>query len=122
LATVSAVVGIIGVSLYFCGGAAQKDADIDALPKNIWYSFGLIHHDWAAVIPQSLLVVTLASNFGTFMLYMLTCIVAIVAFKEHHTFNTIKHVVIPVFGLLANFVCMLFYLIGPLGLVEGMRW
>jgi hypothetical protein len=30
--------------------------------------------------------------------------------------------VVPVFGLLANFVCMLFYLIGPWGLVEGMSW
>jgi amino acid transporter len=122
LALVSAVIGIIAVSLYFCGGAAQKDSDIEALPKNFWYSFGIINHDTAAKIPQSLLTVALASNFGTFLLYMLTCGVAIVAFREHHTFNTIKHVVIPVFGLLANFLCMLFYLIGPLGLVEGMSW
>jgi len=33
------------------------------------------------------LIVTLISNFGTFLLYMTTCIVAIVAFKEHHMFN-----------------------------------
>jgi len=41
------------------------------------------------------------------------------AFTEHHTFNTFKHVVIPVFGLLANFACMLFYVIGPF-FVSGM--
>ena len=47
---------------------------------------------------------TLISNFGTFMLYMITCSIAMVAFKEHHSFNGIKHVVIPIFGLLANLV------------------
>ena len=64
-------------------------------------------------IPQSLLVVTLVSNFGTFLLYMMTCIIAMVAFREHHTFNGFKHVVVPLFGLVANLLCMLFYLIGP---------
>ena len=44
---------------------------------------------------------------------MTTCIVAIVAFREHHMFNGFKHLVVPVFGLLANLACMLFYLIGP---------
>jgi hypothetical protein len=44
---------------------------------------------------------------------MLTCIIAIVAFREHHSFNGFKHVVVPVFGLLANLACMLFYLVGP---------
>jgi amino acid transporter len=60
-------------------------------------------------IPQSLLIVTLTSNFGTFMLYMMTNIVAIVAFHEHRSFNGFKHMVVPVFGLLANLLCMLFY-------------
>ncbi len=36
-------------------------------------------------------------------------------------FNGIKHVLIPVFGLLANLACMLFYLIGPFS-VAGMSW
>ena len=52
---------------------------------------------------------------------MLTCIIAIVAFREHHMFNGFKHMVIPVFGLLANFACMLFYIIGPF-MVAGMSW
>jgi len=50
---------------------------------------------------------------------MMTCVVAIVAFREHHTFNGFKHVFIPVFGILANLVCMLFYLVGPF-FVPGM--
>ena len=52
---------------------------------------------------------------------MTTCIVAIVAFKEHHSFNGFKHIVVPVFGLLANLVCMMFYLVGPFT-VSGMSW
>jgi len=50
---------------------------------------------------------------------MMTCAVAMVAFSEHHTFNTFKHVVVPVFGLLANLLCMVFYLVGPF-FVPGM--
>jgi len=44
----------------------------------------------------------------------------IVAFKEHHSFNTFKHVFVPSFGLAANCVCMLFYLVGP-WMVPGMN-
>jgi hypothetical protein len=40
--------------------------------------------------------------------------VAIVAFREHHSFHGFKHMFVPVFGLLANFGCMLFYLLGPI--------
>jgi len=63
--------------------------------------------------PQGSLVITLVSNFGTFLLYMMTCIVAMVAFHQHHLHNPIKHVFIPLFGLVANLGCMLFYVIGP---------
>jgi hypothetical protein len=124
LTIISAVIGVIAVFLNFCGGAAQADATIAALPHNIWYSFGLMSHDTAAKIPQGMLIVTLISNFGTFLLYMLTNWVAIVAFREHHSFHGIKHMFIPIFGLLANLACMLFYLIGPLpGVgIPGMSW
>ncbi len=50
---------------------------------------------------------------------MLTCIVAIVAFREHHTFSGFKHMFVPLFGLLANLLCMLFYIVGPF-FVAGM--
>lgn len=119
LATLSAIVGVFAIFLNFCGPGAQTDAAIDALPKNFWYSFGLFHNARASALPQSLLIVTLISNFGTFLLYMMTCIVAIVAFREHQMFNGIKHMVIPVLGLLCNLACMLFYLIGPF-MVPGM--
>jgi len=46
--------------------------------------------------------ITLASNFGTFVLYGLTCVWTIIAFAERHEKHMAKHVVIPILGLLAN--------------------
>jgi amino acid transporter len=121
LAIISGVIGIITILFNFAGPSAQADDVIKALPHNVWYSFGLWSHDFAAKVPQSSVVVTLVSNFGTFLLYMMTCIVAIVAFREHHTFSGFKHMFIPLFGVAANLTCMLFYLIGPF-MVAGMSW
>ena len=67
-----------------------------------------------SALPNGLQLVTLVSNFGTFMLYGLTNIICIVAFREHHEFSGFKHMVVPVFGAFANFSCMAFYIIGPL--------
>jgi len=118
LGILSIFIGIITVTTYLGG----QSSDMAALDKhNIWYSFGIFGPHVYTWIPNSLLFVTLTSNFGTFLLYMTTCVVAIVAFREHHMFHGIKHVVVPVFGLLANLVCMLFYLIGPFS-VAGMSW
>ncbi len=127
LAVISIVIGIISVAFYFCGPAAASDATTAALPTNMWYKIGIFHnHDFAAKIPQSVLVVTLISNFGTFLLYMMTCFVALVAFHEHHMHGFIKHKLIPIFGLLANILCMVFYLVGPIPnwkySVAGMSW
>ncbi|HLY73228.1 MAG TPA: hypothetical protein VKU80_03850, partial [Planctomycetota bacterium] len=119
LAAISAVIGIISVALNYCGPAAQTDDTIKGLPHNLWYSFGLFSNATALKLPQSMLVMTLVSNFGTFLLYMMTCWTAIVAFQEHQTFNGFKHFVVPVFGLIANLLCMVFYLVGPF-MVAGM--
>jgi APA family basic amino acid/polyamine antiporter len=116
LAGLSAVVGILTVSVYL-GGTTPSALD----PKyhNIWYSFGIFDPALIAKLPNTLVIVTLISNFGTFLLYMLTCIIAIVAFREHHSFHGFKHMVVPIFGLIANLACMLFYLVGPFA-VSGM--
>ena len=113
LAIISAIVGCIGVVTAFGDAGAPTDAAIQALPHGLWSSFGYTTHDKMAALPNSLLTVTLASNFGTFLLYALSCVTCIVAFHKHPKFNLVKHAVIPVFGLLANVACMAFYLIGP---------
>jgi amino acid transporter len=122
LAGLSAVIGIICIVGAFWGPAAPSDDTLKSLPKNGWYSIGVpATHDIAAGRPNTMLAMTLVSNFGTFVLYMLTCLTAMIAFKEHHTFREVKHSVIPMFGFVANLVCMLFYLIGPFT-VDGMSW
>ena len=116
LAALSAILGIVTVTVYL-GGTTPAALD----KHNFWYSLGIFKPEVYAKLPNTLVIVTLISNFGTFLLYMMTCVIAIVAFKEHHTFNGFKHMVVPVFGLLANLACMLFYLIGPFT-VSGMSW
>jgi amino acid transporter len=44
----------------------------------------------------------LASNFGTFVLYGLTCIWTIVAFGPRKDYNAVKHLVVPLLGLVLN--------------------
>jgi basic amino acid/polyamine antiporter, APA family len=113
LAIISAIVGCIAVSLAFGDAGAPADSVIQALPHGFWSSAGYLSHDKLAALPNSLLTVTLASNFGTFLLYGLSCIICMVAFHKHPKFNFLKHVFIPVFGLIANLGCMAFYLVGP---------
>jgi hypothetical protein len=113
LAAISAVVGCLSVCMLFGDGPALSDATIKALPQGFFSSFGYPSHDVMAAMPNSLLTVTLASNFGTFLLYALSCVICMVAFHNHALFNPLKHLFIPLFGFLANIVCMAFYLIGP---------
>ncbi len=113
LATISALVGCVAVAVVFGDASAPTDATIQALPHGLFSSVGYFNHDILAALPNTLLMVTLASNFGTFVLYMLSCITCMVAFHRHPKFNPILHLFIPLFGLVANLACMAFYLIGP---------
>jgi amino acid transporter len=113
LAIISAVVGCVTVSNLFGDGGALTDATVKALPQGFWSSVGYLSHDKMAALPNSLLTVTLASNFGTFLLYMLSCFICMVAFHNHPKYNPVRHMFIPLFGLIANFLCMAFYVVGP---------
>ena len=113
LAAISAVVGCLAVVMAFGDAGAPADSAIQALPHGFWSSFGYTTHDKMAALPNSLLTVTLASNFGTFLLYGLSCMTCLVCFHKHPQFKLVRHLLIPVFGLLANLACMGFYLVGP---------
>ena len=115
LAVISAVIGVIAVSLVFGDAAAPSDATIAAIPHGLFSSVGYFSHDKMASLPNSLLTITLTSNFGTFILYALSCFLCIVAFHNRPDYSFIKHLLIPGFGLIANIVCMAFYVIGPFG-------
>jgi len=113
LAAISAMVGCITVAAFFGDGAAPTDAAIQALPHGFWSSFGYTTHDKMAALPNTFLTTTLASNLGTFLLYMLSCVTCIVCYHKHPQFKVVRHLVIPVFGLVANLGCMIFYVVGP---------
>ncbi len=113
LAAISAVIGCVAVSMAFGDGGAPADSAIAAIPHGFWSSVGYTTHQRMATLPNTLLMVTLASNFGTFLLYALSCILCMVAYHKHPAFNLLKHILIPGFGLFANLGCMAFYLIGP---------
>jgi amino acid transporter len=113
LAIISALVGCISVAIAFGDAGAPADAAIQALPHGFWSSFGYTTHDKMAALPNSLLTMTLASNFGTFLLYGLSCIICLVAYHRHPKFKLVRHLIVPIFGLVANLACMAFYLIGP---------
>jgi APA family basic amino acid/polyamine antiporter len=113
LAAISAVLGTLAVSLVFADASAPTDATIAALPHGILSSFGYTNHDQLAALPNSLLTITLTSNFGTFILYALSCFLCIVAYHKRPDHNFLLHTLIPGFGLAANLVCMGFYVAGP---------
>jgi basic amino acid/polyamine antiporter, APA family len=113
LATISAVVGCLTVCNYFGDSTALPDATLKALPQGFWSSFGYLTHDQMAALPNSFIAVSLSSNFGTFLLYMLSCIICIVGYHNHPNFKPLRHLFIPLFGLLANLACMLAYIVLP---------
>ena len=78
LVVLSIVIGIVTVLFYLCGpsASAANDATMDTLLKgnSIWYpSFLMFKSSVGRVDPQQPDHVTLISNFGTFLLYMLSC-------------------------------------------------
>jgi APA family basic amino acid/polyamine antiporter len=113
LAVISAIIGCVAVSLAFGDAGAPTDAAIAALPHGILSSFGYTNHAAMAALPNSLLTITLTSNFGTFILYALSCFLCIVAYHNRPDHSFLRHTLIPGFGLLANLVCMAFYIIAP---------
>jgi len=113
LSFITAIIGVLAISLAFGDGSAPTDATIAALPHGIFSSVGYLPHDTLAKLPNTLLMITLTSNFGTFILYALSCLLCIVAYNKRPDHSFVKHTLIPAFGLLANIGCMMFYLIGP---------
>ena len=113
LAVIAAVTGCVALLMLFGDAGALPDATIQALPHGFWSSFGYVSHDTMAKMPNSLLTITLASNFGTFVLYMLSCVTCIFCYSGHPNFSFIKHMLVPIFGIAANLICMAAYIVLP---------
>src|SRR5919198_1808100 len=110
--------------------AMAQDAEMPELLGLLHGRFATPHFAVVAMIVVSAIIgmigtvsvvtltgITLASNFGTFVLYALTCLWALIAFAGRPDFNWFKHLVVPGLGLLANLV-MLVTILG-VGIVGG---
>jgi APA family basic amino acid/polyamine antiporter len=110
----SAVIGVIALLMMFGDSSAIAESAVATQPYALWSSVWFATtHDHVAAIPNTLTMIVLASNCGTFMLYMLSCIIRIVAYQKYPTFSAVKHLFVPIFDVLANVVCIASYLIGP---------
>ena len=116
LSFITAFIGIVAVSFAF-GDGSLTDATIATLPHSfangLFSCIGYPSAAFLAKMPNTLLMVTLVSNFGTFILYALSCGLCMVAYRGRPDYSVLKHTLIPAFGVAANVGCMLFYLIGP---------
>jgi len=56
-------------------------------------------HDTMAKMPNSLLTITLASNLGTFLLYMLSCVTWHLLLPGHPNSASSSNMLIPIFGI-----------------------
>src|ERR1700683_506584 len=75
LAVISIVIGCISLLVVFGDGAASSltDTAIAALPHGLWSSVWFATSQARlAALPNTLTMIVLASNFGTFLLYMLS--------------------------------------------------
>jgi len=123
---VTVVIAIIGTTLSCMNTAIRVSAGMAGgreLPKMM----GFIHQKFstphvaigAMVIVSSVIAaigvrsvvgltgITLASNFGTFVLYGLTCVWTIIAFKKREDFSMLKHGLIPVLGVIGNVIMVI---------------
>ncbi|MDA8091842.1 MAG: hypothetical protein M0Z61_16680 [Nitrospiraceae bacterium] len=78
-------------------------------PHTAIWTLAIVSSVIAAIGVQSvvgLTGITLASNFGTFVLYGLICTWTIVAFRKRKDFNILRHGIIPVLGMITNVVML----------------
>jgi len=122
---VTVAIAIIGTTLS-CMNTAMRISAGMAADRELPNMIGFIHTRFSTphIARGALIIVTtviaaigvrsvvgltgiaLASNFGTFVLYGLTCVWTIVAFKQRKDFNLLKHGIIPVFGVITNIIML----------------
>jgi amino acid transporter len=120
---VTVVIAIIGTTLSCMNTAIRVSAGM-AGDRELPNMMGFIHQKFstphvavgAMVIVSSVIAaigvrsvvgltgITLASNFGTFVLYGLTCVWTVIAFKKREDFSILKHGLIPVLGVIGNVI------------------
>jgi len=122
---ITVAIAIIGTTLSCMNTAMRVSAGM-AGDRELPTMMGFIHEKfstphialWTLIIVSSVIAaigvrsvvgltgISLASNFGTFVLYGLTCVWTIIAFKGRKDFNFFRHGVIPVFGVVLNLIML----------------
>jgi len=122
---VTVLIAIVGTTLSAMNTAVRISngmAEDRELPEFIGFMSGKFSTPhtaiWTLVIISSIIAaigvqsvvgltgITLASNFGTFVLYGLICVWTIIAFKKRKDFSLLKHGLIPGLGVLANVIML----------------
>ncbi|MFN8498169.1 MAG: APC family permease [Anaerolineae bacterium] len=136
IVAITVAIAVIG-SVLACMNTAVRVSYAMAADKEMPEMLGMLHGKYAtphmavwilvavsAVIGAfgvisivNLTAVTLASNIGTFILYALICVATVLAFAGKENSSRIKHLAIPVIGLIAN-IGMLVAIVA-LGVLSG---
>ncbi len=119
---VTVIIAIIGTTLAAMNTAVRisfamaQDKEMPELMGLLHGRFATPHMGIVAMVIVSALIgsvgvaggivalsgITYASNLGTFVLYGLICAITVVAFLGRPDFNILRHLIIPVVGLIAN--------------------
>ncbi len=120
---ITVAIAIVGTTLS-CMNTAMRVSCGMAADRELPEMLGFMHERfstphvalWTLVIITSIIAaigvrsvigltgITLASNFGTFILYGLTCLWTIIAFKGREEFNIFKHWIVPGLGIVTNVI------------------
>jgi amino acid transporter len=121
LVAISVAIAVIGTTLACMNTgvrvtyAMAKDKEVPSFlgflhPKNATPHAGVLAITIASAVigafgvlsVVNLTAITLWSNIGTFILYGMTNLIALVAFLRHPQRNVLTHIVVPVLGAIAN--------------------
>ncbi len=122
---ITVAIAVVGTTLS-CMNTAVRVTNGLAADRELPEFLSFIHHDnrtphttiWVLVVISCIIAaigvqsvvgltgITLASNFGTFVLYGLVCVWTIIAFKDRKDFNLLRHGLVPGFGLILNILML----------------
>src|SRR5271157_4542125 len=118
IAVIGTTLSCMNTAMRISGGMAA-DQELPSMMGFIHKKFAIPHVALIALIMVSAVIgaigvrsvvgltgITLASNFGTFVLYGLTCAWTFVAYRKRADHNVLLHDVVPALGVLANLIML----------------
>jgi amino acid transporter len=119
IAVIGTTLSCMNTAMRISGGMAA-DQELPSMMGFIHRKFAIPHVALIALIMVSAVIgavgvrsvvgltgITLASNLGTFVLYGLTCVWTIVAYRKRADHNVLLHDIVPALGVLANLVMLI---------------